>query len=109
VFKPPSGSKFKFWGNQGVHLTKLVPAMQARRLTSKGCTGFLACITEEKQEVKVEDVPIVLELIDIFPKELLGLPPDQEIEFSINLLPSTSPISRAHYRMAPSKLRELKE
>jgi hypothetical protein len=83
--------------------------MQARRLISKGCTGFLACIIEEKQEVKVDDVPIILELIDIFPEELLGLPLDWEIEFFINLLLSTSPISRAPYRMAPSKLRELKE
>jgi hypothetical protein len=109
VFKPPLGSEFKFRGNRGDHLPKLVSAMQACRLISKGCTDFLACETEEKQEVKVKDVPIVLEFIDVFPEELPGLPPDREIEFSIDLLPGTTSISRAPYRMAHSELCELKE
>lgn len=83
--------------------------MQAYRLISKGCTGFLTCITEEKQEVKVVDVPIAREFINIFPKELPGLPLDQEIEFSIDLLPSLTPISKVPNRMAPSELLEIKE
>ncbi|KAL0546312.1 hypothetical protein IC582_016219 [Cucumis melo] len=37
-----------------------------------------------------------------------GLPPDREIEFTIELLPGTAPISQAPYRMAPSELKELK-
>ncbi len=99
MFKPPLGLEFKFWGNQGVHLPKLVSAMQARHLISKGCTGFLACVTKEKQELKIEDVPIVQEFIDLFPKELPGLPPNWKIEFSIDLLLGKAPISRAPYQM----------
>ena len=39
---------------------------------------------------------------------LPGLPPDREIEFSIELLPGTGPLFKAPYRMAPAELRELK-
>ena len=41
--------------------------------------------------------------------DLLGLPLDREIEFSIELVPSTSLISDTPYRMASSELKELKE
>ena len=37
----------------------------------------------------------------VFPEELPGLPPNGEIEFSIDLFPGSSPISKAPYRMAP--------
>ena len=40
---------------------------------------------------------------------ILQLAPDREIEFNIDLLPGTNPISIAPYRMAPTKLKELKE
>ncbi|XP_074346927.1 uncharacterized protein LOC141685740 [Apium graveolens] len=36
-----------------------------------------------------------------------GLPPDREIEFTIDLPPGTEPISKAPYRMAPVEMREL--
>ena len=51
---------------------------------------------------------MVKEFPDLFPAELPGLPPERELEFSIELLPGTSPISIAPYRMAPTELRELK-
>ena len=44
----------------------------------------------------------------MFSKELLGLPSKREIEFSVELLPGTSPISIPSYRMAPIELKELK-
>ena len=37
------------------------------------------------------------------------MPPDQKIKFEIELLPGTAPISKAHYRMAPGELKELKQ
>ena len=56
----------------------------------------------------MEDIPIVNEFPDVFPDELPGLPPVREIDFSIELLPGTMPISQAPYRMAPAELKELK-
>ncbi|KAA3483601.1 DNA/RNA polymerases superfamily protein [Gossypium australe] len=57
---------------------------------------------------KVESVPVVCEFSDVFPEELPGLPPIHEVEFGIDLLPGTTPISIALYKMAPTELKELK-
>ncbi len=39
---------------------------------------------------------------------MLDLPPEREVEFAIEVMPGTAPISIAPYRMAPIELRELK-
>ena len=52
----------------------------------------------------LEEVPVVNEYPDIFSEELLGMPPDRDIEFVIDLVPGTSPIAKRPYRMAASKL-----
>ena len=44
---------------------------------------------------------MVGEFEDVFPDELLGLPPDRDVDFVIELHPSTSPISMTPHRMAP--------
>ncbi|BBN68210.1 hypothetical protein Prudu_333S000100 [Prunus dulcis] len=48
------------------------------------------------------------EFPDVFPEDLPGLPPHREIEFIIELVPGTNPISQAPYRMALAELKELK-
>jgi hypothetical protein len=55
------------------------------------------------------EVPVVNEFPDVFPKELPGMPPDQDIEFVIELKPGTTPIYKTPYRMATLELAELKE
>ena len=62
-----------------------------------------------KEVLKLDDIPVVREFPDVFPEDLLGIPIDREIEFSIDLLSGTSAISKALYRMAPTELKELKE
>jgi hypothetical protein len=66
-------------------------------------------VTKEAPEAMLEEIHIVRDFVDVFLEELLGLPPDREIEFTIDLLPGTGPISKAPYRMTPLELRELKE
>ena len=53
-------------------------------------------------------MPVVCEYPDVFPEELPGLPHVREVEFGIELVPGTTPISIAPYRMAPTELKELK-
>ena len=54
-------------------------------------------------------IPVVCEFLDIFPVDLPGLPPDRDVEFSIELEPSTAPISWRPYLMAPKELAEIKK
>jgi len=56
----------------------------------------------------VENIPVVQDFPDVFPEDLPGLPPDQDVQFSIELKPGTAPISRRAYRMALTELAELK-
>ena len=87
----------------------LVSAIKVRKMLMKGCAGFMACVIVDKDsEVSLRDIPMVREFPDVFPEDLSGLPPDREIEFAIDLLPGTAPISKAPYRMAPTELKELK-
>ena len=51
---------------------------------------------------------VVCEYEDVFPNELLGLPPHRDVDFVIELHPITSPISMTPHRMAPVELQELK-
>nr|GFC75532.1 putative reverse transcriptase domain-containing protein [Tanacetum cinerariifolium] len=77
-------------------------ALQARTLLSHGCEGFLATIHDTTSDVSsIHDQPIVSEFPDVFPDELLRIPPVREVEFSIELIPGAKPISKAPYRMAP--------
>jgi hypothetical protein len=57
---------------------------------------------------KIKDIPVVCEFPDVFPEDLPGLPPERDVEFVIELKPSTAPISRRSYRMPPNELAELK-
>ena len=56
----------------------------------------------------LEEIPVICEYPDVFPKDLPGMPPDRDIEFVIEIQPGTTPISRRPYRMTPSELAELK-
>ncbi|KAG8491003.1 hypothetical protein CXB51_014135 [Gossypium anomalum] len=75
----------------------------------KGCEAYLAYVLDSKEsKKKLESMPVVCEYSDVFPEELSGLPPIREVEFGIELVPGTIPISIAPYRMAPTELKELK-
>jgi hypothetical protein len=54
-------------------------------------------------------VPVVNEFLDVFSKELPGMPPDRDIEFVMELKPGTTPIYKTPYSMATPELAELKE
>ncbi|GKA78410.1 putative reverse transcriptase domain-containing protein [Tanacetum coccineum] len=64
-------------------------------------------IYEIEGRKSVEDVPIVNEFLDVFPKELPGIPPERQVEFRIDLIQGATPIAKTLYRLAPSKMKEL--
>ncbi|TYK22952.1 reverse transcriptase [Cucumis melo var. makuwa] len=109
VFRKPGFAEVVFRGMRKVISRSLILVLKAEKLLRKGCTTFLAhIVVVQRKKLKPEDVPVVKEFLDVFPNDLSGLPPDREIEFTIELLPRTAPISQAPYRMAPSELKELK-
>jgi hypothetical protein len=52
---------------------------------------------------------VVREFPDVFPEELPRMPPDREVEFVVDLLPGTAPISKRPYKMSVEELKELKK
>ena len=87
----------------------LINVMTASKMLRKGCQGYLAFVVDRRQEgTRLEDILIVKEFPDVFPYDISGLPPEREVEFTIDLIPRTEPISIPPYRMSPAKLRELK-
>jgi hypothetical protein len=59
-------------------------------------------------EMKLEDIHIVREFLDMFPDDLPRMPPERSIEFKIELQPGTAPMAKAPYKMSPMELKELK-
>ncbi|KAA0060864.1 retrotransposon protein, putative, Ty3-gypsy sub-class [Cucumis melo var. makuwa] len=109
VFRKPGFTEVVFRGMRKAVSRSLISVLKAEKLLRKGCTAFLAhIVVVQREKLMPEDVPVAKEFLDVFPDDLSGLPPDREIEFTIELLPGTTPISQAPYRMAPSELKELK-
>ena len=88
---------------------RLISALKVQKYLRKGCVAFLLSLSAEKSnDQPLESLEVVREFLDLFPEELPGLPPLREVEFGIQSLPGTAPISKAPYRMAPAELSELK-
>ncbi|XP_075499913.1 uncharacterized protein LOC142538482 [Primulina tabacum] len=103
--------RWTFYGKGSRPRVPLVSAIRISRLLEHGHEGYLIYavdVTEKKKEVGIEEIPIVAEFVDVFLDEIPGFPPAREVEFGIELVPGTSPISCTPYRMAPAELRELK-
>jgi hypothetical protein len=68
-----------------------------------------ASLLNQVQGTSLEGIRVVQEYPDVFPKDLPGMPPDHDIEFIIDLLLGTPPISKRPYRMPINELAELKK
>ncbi|XP_070057621.1 uncharacterized protein [Nicotiana tomentosiformis] len=97
-------------GEVGTPVGKFIAYLKARKLVNNGCLAYLEHVRDMKVgSTMLESVLIVKEFSDVFPDDLSRIPPDKEIEFGIETLPGTQPISIPPYRMDPSKLDELKK
>jgi hypothetical protein len=77
----------------------------------KGCEIYVVHINESLDKVVdhlLTDDPILSKFQDVFPEEILGLPPRRDIDFTIDLVPGSTPVSKAPYRMSIPELTELK-
>ncbi|GJW24802.1 putative reverse transcriptase domain-containing protein [Tanacetum coccineum] len=72
-----------------------------------GETLIIRVIEKKSDDKRLEDIPVVKEFLEVFPKVLPGLPPVRQVEFQINLILGAAPVARAPYRLAPSEMQEL--
>ncbi|GKV18307.1 hypothetical protein SLEP1_g28708 [Rubroshorea leprosula] len=94
IFNIHGEPKFSFQGSGSFAPPVLVSALQAQKYLVNGCQGFLVSVTDASSVTsRLEDIPVVRE----FPEDLPGLPPDREVEFAIDLVPGTEPVSKAPY------------
>ncbi|XP_058217513.1 uncharacterized protein LOC131328604 [Rhododendron vialii] len=102
---PLEGPCFQFFGERREPLEPYLCGSRER----ESIYSLLASLTLDEDLSTRGELPLVVrEFPDVFPEELPGLPPEREIEFVIDLLPGTAPISIPPYRFAPAELRELK-
>jgi hypothetical protein len=94
--------------NQGVSL-RFVSSLQLQKSMRKGCKLYAILALNKKGVAEgLEHLPVVKEFADVFPEELPGMPPERELEFTIDLKPGIEPIARTPYRMSTPELQELK-
>src|SRR5438105_764102 len=67
------------------------------------------CALNQVKATSIDEIRVVRQFQDVFPEELPGMPPDRDIEFIIELVPGTAPISKRPYRMPANELAELKK
>jgi hypothetical protein len=66
-----------------------------------------ASMLSQMKVAALEEILVVQEYPDVFLEELPVMPPDRDIEFLIELLPGTPPISKRPYRMSVNELVKL--
>jgi hypothetical protein len=87
-----------------------ISSLQMKKYCRKRCPLYEIQVLEfvEDDKSNLEDHPILREYRHMFPKEVPGLPPRRDIDFSIELSPGVVPMSRTPYRMSTLELVELK-
>ncbi|GKB51080.1 putative reverse transcriptase domain-containing protein, partial [Tanacetum coccineum] len=109
VVRIPYGNKMLIVeSDKGVSRLKVIWCIKARKYVERGCHLFLAHVTKNKsKEKRMKDLSVICDFPEVFPEELSGLPPPRQVEFRIDLVPGTAPVTRAPYRLAPSEMKEL--
>ncbi|GJX41758.1 putative reverse transcriptase domain-containing protein [Tanacetum coccineum] len=76
----------------------IISCTKTQKYLLRGCHVFLAHITAQKvedksEEKRLEDVPFVRDFHEVFPEDLLGIPPTRQVEFQIDLIPGAAPVA----------------
>ncbi|XP_075515454.1 uncharacterized protein LOC142550102 [Primulina tabacum] len=80
---------------QNNQMPHIISCMRAKNLIKKGVPKFLSIISAPDTDSRsIEDVEVVKDFPDVFPDDLSCIPPETEVEFAIELMPNTVPISK---------------
>jgi len=111
IYKDNLGTTRTTQGIPKLVSVRQVLAMQLKKCIRKGSQVYaiqVMNLLEKEDNPKLEDFVVLREFRDGFVDEIPELPPRREIDFSIDLLPESTPISKAPYRMSLLELTELK-
>ncbi|XP_070032668.1 uncharacterized protein [Nicotiana tomentosiformis] len=83
--------------------SRVISYLKAQRMVENGCLAYFAFVRDVSADTPtIKFVPVVIDFPDVFPTDLSGMPPDKDIDFGIDLVSGTQPISIPPYHMAPS-------
>jgi len=89
---------------------EFLTTMQLKQLARDGIPMFpLMTSLSVENQVVIDKLQVVCEFLEVFPDEIPEVPPEREVEFSIDLVPGMKPVSMAPCRMSASELAELKK
>ena len=90
---------------------ELISIQEAAKEIRKGAMYFMLVAQPEKKsaEEQILNIPMVSEYGDVFPDEVLGLPPSRDVDFTIDLILGASPVLMSLDIMVPTELAELKK
>ncbi|GKC79446.1 putative reverse transcriptase domain-containing protein [Tanacetum coccineum] len=92
---------------------EVISSIRTQKYINQGCQVFLIQMMKEEEtkipERRIKDVPVVRDIMEVFPEDLPGLPPTRQVEFHIELIPGATPVVRAPYRLAPAEMKKLAE
>ncbi|KAL5845609.1 hypothetical protein ACOSQ3_009133 [Xanthoceras sorbifolium] len=104
-----NGAEVLMVGDRRDYLSNVISIITALKLIRKGCEAYFAHVVDSRKvDFSLHNIPTICDFSDIFPEELPNLPPVREVEFVIDVIPGTTPVSIAPYRITPAKLKELK-
>ncbi|WMV19395.1 hypothetical protein MTR67_012780, partial [Solanum verrucosum] len=88
---------------------KIISSIWDSKLVEQGFLVYFAHVRDVEIEApSIGFIHVVSKFSEVFPNDLPGMPPDRDIDFCIDLEPSTRPISMPPYHMAAAELRRLK-
>ncbi|XP_070034443.1 uncharacterized protein [Nicotiana tomentosiformis] len=90
--------------------SRVILYLKAQQIVKKGCLSYIVFVRDVGADTPtIDSVLVVRDCPDVFPAELPGIPPDRDIDFGIDLMLGTQPISIPLYCMVPAELKILKE
>ncbi|XP_070036543.1 uncharacterized protein [Nicotiana tomentosiformis] len=103
-------SVIEWKGDNVVPKGRFISYLKDTKMINNGCIYHMVRVTDTDVEAPtLESVSVVNAFPEVFPDKLPGIPPDIEIDFGIDVMLGTHPMSTPSYIMAPAELKELKE
>lgn len=105
----PSAGELEIQGERSQRGPILCSAARAVCFFQQGCSGYVTYVmdTRDKGTTIVDNVPIVRNYPDVFPKDFPGVPSERQFEFIIDMVLGAVPITKAPYRLASLEMQEL--